>query len=347
MGVGAPEKQPVHVLKSHTLPRYVARLRAAGGEVATLLKRYGLPQDTPDLPEVEIPLEQFQAISDDLARALGDSFMGLNLARALPPAAFGVVELSARSAPSFGAAAQRLVRYIGLLNDFEVFTLEVHGAEGAMSHRIPGVPLALGRHGNEQLLALMTRVIREILQRPWAPRRVSFVHRAPPDAGALHAFFETKNIEFGQTHNALHFEAKTIDLPVATANPALLQMLDEQAHRALGTHTGPGDDLARVRERIRQELQDGPPALERVAAGLKMSARTLQRRLADLGLKFSEVVEETRRDLAQDYLARSNLALAEVAFLLGYADLATFIRAFKRWTGHTPKAYRDLKAGKA
>lgn len=334
------------MLHSHTLPRYVARLRAAGGDYATLLARYELPQATPDLPEVEIPLERFQVMCDELAGGIGDDFMGLNLAKALPPAAFGVVELSARSAPSFGAAAQRLVRYIGLLNDFEVFTLELHGEEGAMSHRIPGVPLALGRHGNEQLLALMTRVIREILQRPWAPRRVSFAHLAPKDAGPLQAFFETDAIEFGQSHNALHFAANTVDLPVATANPSLLQVLDEQAHRALGTNQGPGDDLARVRERIRQELQDGPPALERVAAGLKMSPRTLQRRLGDLGLKFSEVVEETRRDLAQDYLARSNLALAEIAFLLGYADLATFIRAFKRWTGHTPKAYRELKAAR-
>lgn len=336
-----------HVLHSHTLPRYVARLRASGGDYATLLARHGLPQPTPDLPEIEVPLEKFQALSEELAAALGDPFMGLNLAKALPPAAFGVVELSARSAPSFGAAAQRLVRYIGLLNDFEVFTLEVHGAEGAMSHRIPGVPQALGRHGNEQLLALMTRVIREILQRPWAPLRVSFAHPAPPDVSALRAFFETSAIEFGQSHNALYFPSNTIDLPVATANASLLQVLDEQAHRALGTNTGPGDDLARVRERIRQELQDGPPALERVASGLKMSPRTLQRRLADLGLKFSEVVEETRRDLAQDYLARSNLALAEVAFLLGYADLATFIRAFKRWTGSTPKAYREQRARKS
>ena len=335
-----------HVLHSATLPRYLARFRAAGGEVAGLLTRYGLPPDSPDIAGVDVPLELFQAIADELSLRLNDPQMGLNLAKSIPPAAFGVVELSARSAPSFQAAAQRLVRYIGLLNDFEVFTLEsTASGEAAIDHRIPGVPLALGRHGNEQLLALMTRVCREIVQKPnWAPKRVSFAHPAPADRKPLEAFFGTEAITFGLGHNALHFDSETLNMPVATANATLLEVLDDQAHRKLGSTTGPGDELARVRERIRHDLQDGSPQLERVAQGLKMSARTLQRRLSGLGLSFTGLVEETRRELAEDYLAHSNLALAEVAFVLGYADLATFIRAFKRWTGKTPKAFRAAAA---
>jgi AraC-like DNA-binding protein len=337
-----------HLLHSATLPRYLGRLRAAGGDPGPLLARYGLPADAPDLASVDVALEDFQALSDALSQQLGDPFMGLNLAKMMPPAAFGIIELSARSAPSFEAGAQRLVRYVGLLNDFEVFTLEkLSGGSAAIDHRIPGVPLALGRHGNEQLLALITRVCREIVQKPWTPQKVAFAHPAPPDVTPLRAFFGTHAIEFGLGHNALHFSAATLELPVATANANLLTVLDEQAHRTLGTTSGPGGELARVRERIRLELQDGPPSLDRVAEGLKMSARTLQRRLGDIGLSFTGLVEETRRELAQDYLARSNLALAEVAFVLGYADLATFIRAFKRWTGKTPKVFREHERAKA
>jgi AraC-like DNA-binding protein len=170
---------------------------------------------------------------------------------------------------------------------------------------------------------------------------VSFAHPAPEDVEPLRAFFRTRALEFGLGHNALHFPLSTLELPVATADAALLQVLDAQAHRALGEHAPPGDALARVKDRIRHDLQDGAPSLEKVAGGLKMSARTLQRRLGAHDLQFSALVDETRRELAEDHLAHSNLALAEVAFVLGYADLATFIRAFKRWTGQTPKAFRE------
>ena len=333
-----------HLLHSHTLPRYLARLRERS-DISPLLREYGLPPETPDLPEVEIPLERFHLLADALAARLDDPFMGLNLSRAIPPAAFGVVELSARSAPSFRAATQRLVRYIGLLNDFEHFSLEEDGGEARIDHRIPGVPLALGRHGNEQLLALMTRVIREILQRPdWAPTQVTFAHPAPVETGPLAAFFGTSALAFSRGHDALHFPAAALELPVSTANATLLHVLDAQAHRELGSTTAAGDELGRVREAIRRELQDGAPELSRVASALKMSGRTLQRRLGEHALSFSQVVDETRCDLARDHLASSNLALGEVAFLLGYSDLAAFIRAFKRWTGLTPKAFRDQHA---
>ena len=132
---------------------------------------------------------------------------------------------------------------------------------------------------------------------------------------------------------------------IAGANPACARWLGVSLRRLpglpLAALEAEGDALARVKDRIRHDLQDGAPSLEEVASGLKMSARTLQRRLGAHDLQFSALVDETRRELAEDHLAHSNLALAEVAFVLGYADLATFIRAFKRWTGQTPKAFRE------
>src|SRR5947208_1531109 len=106
-GLASPSMSvKTHVLHSPTLPRYLAMLRGAGGDVRSLLALHGLPADAPDAASVDVPLPVFHALSEEIARRLPDAFLGLSLAKAIPPAAFGVVELSARSAPSFQAAAQ-------------------------------------------------------------------------------------------------------------------------------------------------------------------------------------------------------------------------------------------------
>src|SRR4029079_12500683 len=95
-----------------------------------------------------------------------------------------------------------------------------------------------------------------------------------------------------------------------------------------------------ARERVRAPLCEGPPSLAAVAASLRTSRRTLQRRLADEGVSFADLVDDVRRALAEDYVRDPRRPLGEVAYLLGYAELSPFLRAFKRWTGRTPADVR-------
>ena len=87
------------------------------------------------------------------------------------------------------------------------------------------------------------------------------------------------------------------------------------------------------------DLPDGPPTGEAVAARLHLSARSLQRRLADEGNSFSELLDATRLELARSYLEAGTHTVGEVTFLLGYSDASAFSRAFKRWTGVAPSAW--------
>ena len=96
----------------------------------------------------------------------------------------------------------------------------------------------------------------------------------------------------------------------------------------------------RVIRQITQALSEGIPTISKIADQLGMSRRTLQRRLADQGLVYQELVDETRRDLAVRLLERNEFSLAEIAFLTGYAEQSTFTRAFKRWHGLTPTGFR-------
>ncbi len=100
----------------------------------------------------------------------------------------------------------------------------------------------------------------------------------------------------------------------------------------------------RVRRIVAGALAEGEVTLAGVASMLKMSERSLQRRLADEGLKFDALLDEIRRDLALRYLADPKIAIAEVAYLLGYSEPSPFHRAFKRWTGKTPTEARKQAA---
>ncbi|MEM7423891.1 MAG: helix-turn-helix transcriptional regulator, partial [Pseudomonadota bacterium] len=96
----------------------------------------------------------------------------------------------------------------------------------------------------------------------------------------------------------------------------------------------------RVRIQISHALSEGVPSVSAVADRLGMSGRTLQRRLAEQGHAYQDLVDETRHDLAKRLLQRTDYALAEVAFLTGFAEQSTFTRAFKRWSGQTPATFR-------
>ena len=124
------------------------------------------------------------------------------------------------------------------------------------------------------------------------------------------------------------------------SDPALFAVLDTHARMLLEKLPNPAEIVSQVREALEAELRGGDPHLESIAGRLAMSPRTLQRRLRDEGLVFNDVLDAMRFRAARTYLARPDVAGSEVAYLLGFAEQSSFNRAFKRWSGQTPTAYR-------
>lgn len=131
---------------------------------------------------------------------------------------------------------------------------------------------------------------------------------------------------------------------VGVGREAVVDLRVERFFRSILERAAPFENepplLGEVRRTIRDRLVHGTPTAKEVAHALHLGQRTLQRRLSDLGLGFYEVLDSTRRTLAEGYLADPTLSLSEVAYLLGYAEQASFFRAFRRWHGQTPAAFR-------
>lgn len=146
------------------------------------------------------------------------------------------------------------------------------------------------------------------------------------------------SLRFGQRDNRLTFDASVLDLPLVMADPVALRLAREQCERALDA-LGPAPIAGRVRAMLPRR-ERGFRSLGEVADALGMSTRTLKRRLAEEATSFSDVTEDARRERAMELLQTTELPLDEIAERLGYSDQANFGRAFRRWTGGTPAAFR-------
>jgi AraC-like DNA-binding protein len=150
-------------------------------------------------------------------------------------------------------------------------------------------------------------------------------------------------MRFGQPAHRLVFDAAILDLPLVNADPAAMQLARAQCDRELAALAETGSIVGRVRAALATG-KDGTAAfgsLESVARRLGASTRTLKRRLAEQGTSFTEILGAARRQRALLLLDDRRLGIGEIADRLGYSDVANFTRAFRRWTGKTPAAYRD------
>ena len=147
------------------------------------------------------------------------------------------------------------------------------------------------------------------------------------------------SLRFDAAANALLFASSDVMLPLPTAHP-LLAEVHERLSRERLLRLDYAQISSQVHIAIVRCLPDGQPGRAEIARALKMSERTLQRRLETEGTSFQRLMDDTRRELARQYLGQRDLSLADVAYLLGFSDQSSFFRASQRWFGTSPRHYR-------
>jgi AraC-like DNA-binding protein len=143
------------------------------------------------------------------------------------------------------------------------------------------------------------------------------------------------------------FRASDAERLFVTRNAELLGMLAPQFEEELKERDSDENFIERVCIAIQQKLTGRRPTIEDIADALHVSSRTLQRRLQDEGSSFQRVLEDARHQLARHYLNNSVLELNEAAYLLGYEDSNSFVRAFRTWEGVPPARWRESQRARA
>jgi AraC-like DNA-binding protein len=248
---------------------------------------------------------------------------------------------------TLGEQYRLMCRYVGFLNTNAALALEVDGRVTRVTHVLRGGASRTRRHLAERALAALALLGRRHGGPGLVPREVWFAHPIPEDTSEHERIFRAP-LRFEAPVDALMLDSAHLDVRVRDADPALRRVLEDYLARVL-PETEPENLLDTVRMRIRQGTHGRLPGIEAVAGALAMSPRTLQRKLSAHGTSFQQLATEVRQDLARQHLTDSRLSISEIAFLLGFADVSTFHRAFKRWTQQTPSAFRrremPLQAG--
>jgi AraC-like DNA-binding protein len=322
------------------LPR---KLQESGIRVPALLRNAGLPAGLFDQTRILVTTEELFALWRAIGEA-GEPGIGLVLGTETRAENFDAIALAALSTNNFGVGMRQIARHKQLSCPEEILH-ESDAEEWSIQFRWllaqdkePAVltdlcfawVLSIARHGTG------TRIspLRVELARPAAHTRVLERHFGCP-------------VIFGAARNAMVFRTKDAELPFITRNAELLAMLAPQLDQELKQHNREQTFAEHVRSTIQRKLVGRRPKMLDIARELHISSRTLQRRLQDDGFSFQQVLEEARHQLARHYLNNSVLELNETAYLLGYEDANSFVRAFRTWEGVPPAHWRGVQRAKA
>jgi AraC-like DNA-binding protein len=289
-------------------------------------------------PDHRIPFAQVVSLYEQGAALTGDDAFGLHLGEA-DPKAFDVLGYSVINSPTFGEALDRVVRYNFIWTNGSSFAIHKTGASARITYLYLDPTITEHRHDAEMTFAAIAALGRAVTAVDWFPQSVSFQHREPRDISEHQRIFGCQ-VRFGAPDNELVFDSAVLRLPIIKADPGLCAVLDRHAEELLAKYPREDRLIDRLRKIIRDELNGGDAGLEHVATQLGMSARTLQRKLREQNASHQEVLDQMRRDLAMRYLREPEMAICEVAYLLGFSESSALHRAFKRWTGMTPSEFR-------
>jgi AraC-like DNA-binding protein len=324
--------------------RLPVKLQELGIRVSAVLQHSGLPIGLFEQPRVLVTTEELFALWRGIGHISADPAVGLYLGTEKKPEHFDPIALAALCTSNFGEAMRQVARYKQLSCPEEII-LATNDDEWSMQFRWllatgdePEVltdlcfawVLCIARHGTGTSMS----PLRLELTRPRAHARALERHFGCP-------------VTFGAVRNAIVFRIPDAQRPFVTRNAELLAMLAPQLDEELEHHKGEETYPERVRSTIQKKLVGGRPKMQDIARELHVSARTLQRRLQDSGYCFQQVLEEARHRLARHYLTNPQLELNEAAYLLGYEDAGSFIRAFRSWEGVPPAHWRECQRTKA
>lgn len=317
-------------------------LSEAGVALEDVLRQQGIDASVMLEPENRLEFAQMVRVLDSAALATGDDCLGLHLGAAQSIHVTGILGYAMRSCPDVRTQLAHVARYFALHQDGAAIDLRIDGETTTVTYSIYDDRVTLHRHDSEATLALAVSQWRvHIGPTQWAPSSVHFEHPAPhPSSERMLIRFFGCPVHFSEPFNGICFATSFLDTPVRTADSGLYQILMRYAEECLARHVDTNSLVGQARRLITAGLSNGNADINKVSGRMAMTARTLQRRLADAGWQFSDLLDETRRELATHYLRDSRTTLTDAAFLVGYSDLTAFHRAFRRWFGQTPLDYQ-------
>lgn len=317
----------------------IAAAQAEGIAVADLAHRFALREPAEDAIDQRIGAPAYLELWHALVARAGREFPLRAAQQFQPDFALGFACMTSRSLRD---AMLCFLRYVPLWSDVITWRLHEDEEHVVLTAQRASVPHPALAYADEYNVASLVVTGRRFVGYRFCPTEVRFVHE-PAALAALRAFFGAPVVG-GRAEVQLVLPSDVARRPLQLSEPSLAAFFEKKLTELAQAHAATGD-LVRVLERLlRAELSNGPPSLPAVAARLGTSERSLRRALARSETSFERLLDGVRRDAATQLVVTTNLRFEEIAPLAGFAEPTALYRAFRRWTGTTPRRYRAEQA---
>lgn len=328
-----------HTVLSNMAISIVRALDSIGHDGTDVLQRAGIDYQFAADPDTRIPVRQYQQLWATAAEVSRDPCFGLVVADHTQPADLNGLGLGVLVSDSLKSMLERLIRYQRSISTNANLQLTEQDDELVLTARPKVAGYVLQDCSSDYVNALIVKLCRLTVSDEVNTVSASFKHAEPADSSRFAEYFRCP-VQFEAAENALVFDKALFEFILPTAHPELARVNDQVVMAYLARFDR--DDLiTRVRTLLIEKLPSGSPSQAAVARELHMSTRNLQRRLANESTSFRELVEETRKELAQQYLREHHRSIGEIAYLLGFSEPSNFTRFFRGHAGVSPKEFRE------
>jgi AraC-like DNA-binding protein len=283
--------------------------------------------------------EQFCALWQEITRRAPHRSIGLQMAEALRLKSWDVLGYAMNSSANLEEAFERLARYSRLRHTGAEFTFKIQGGVARLAMATAPTAFPPNFAFCEWIGAHFVLISRRLTGLDLVPLMMGFQHSQAGDLSAYDRLFRAP-LEFDRPVNEMRLDARFLQHPLVQADLGLCTVLDHYAEELLAKLPKSESLLDTVRRIISQGLRGGDPSLTAIAQQLGYAPRTLQRKLQEAGTSYYTLLDEMRRELSIYYLREGQIAVSEVAFLLGFSETSAFHRAFRRWMGVSPGEFR-------
>ena len=321
--------------------RVVERLEKGGVASGPILQAMGIDHRSIGRRGSRLPQASLLALIEYAADRLNDPFFGLRLGYERDPRDAGVLTFIGLNELTLAHYLGDLQRYLSVNLDECTLAVEEDGDRLSLGLRWGNPEMIGSRQASEFAIGTLLRGLRFVTRSRLSDAMVRLRHAAPVDAALAEKILHAP-VEWTCDRDAVVGPRSWLQLPIAGADLELLDVLRDHANSLLAERKAQSDMsiVARVERIVLPRLARGSIDAGAIAAELGMSTRTLTRKLGATGTSFAAVVDGLRCELAKRYVRSQEFSLKQTAHLLGFSEPAAFNRAFRRWTGRSPSAWR-------
>jgi len=314
-----------------------------GLDAEAIFKKHGVYQSTLFDANARVSDLVIDRVILEAAEQSCDTFFGLKEANYFMPAHIGPLGFAWLASTSLRSALERLQRYARVIH--EKGQVEIYYRQDGLVVSVHvDAPRVRDYQRDSSNLAILTRMCRFVAGDKWNPKLVTIAYPPPEETSYYFEYFRCP-VEFNAEQNSVHIDREQAEKRLSGSNKQLAKLNDHIVVRYLASRSK-NDIINRVKTAILENLGQGSVTETTIAQALHMSARNLNRKLSAENTSFKALLLEIRSGLASQYINDATLTLTEISYQLGFSEISSFSRAYKRWTGQSPSEARKEYMGR-